>query len=67
MAPKHRHQRFYYPSQPTLHISHRIDLLYISKYKNNATRMAQFFLDRLGYLSEYNIDKTGDFGDFGDK
>lgn len=29
--------------------------------------MAQFFLDRLGYLSEYNIDKTGDFGDFGDK
>uniref|UniRef100_A0A3Q7FGR9 Reverse transcriptase Ty1/copia-type domain-containing protein n=1 Tax=Solanum lycopersicum TaxID=4081 RepID=A0A3Q7FGR9_SOLLC len=26
--------------------------------------MAQFFLDRLGYLSEYNIDKTGDFGDF---
>lgn len=31
MAPKHCHQRFYHPSQPTLHISRRIDLLYISK------------------------------------
>lgn len=29
--------------------------------------MAQFFLDRLWYLSEYNVDKTDGGSDFGDK